>query len=75
MTKISSTGTKSPTNQTWKDPFHVYSLSPHSPQFQPETHTKRHPTQQGCLPRLLVDGDKEIEKVYGEERNILYWAD
>ncbi len=23
-----------PTNQPWKDPFHLYSLSPHSPQFQ-----------------------------------------
>jgi hypothetical protein len=28
------TGTTSPTNQPRKDPFHLYSLSPHSPKFQ-----------------------------------------
>jgi hypothetical protein len=28
------TGKTSPTNQPRKDPFHLYSLSPHSPQFQ-----------------------------------------
>jgi hypothetical protein len=33
-TKISFTGTTSSTNQPRKDPFHLYSLSPHSPQFQ-----------------------------------------
>ncbi len=27
-------GTTSPANQARKDPFHLYSLSPHSPQFQ-----------------------------------------
>jgi hypothetical protein len=32
-------------------------------------------TQNGCLPSLLGDGDKGIELVYGEEKNILYWAD
>jgi hypothetical protein len=37
-----------------------------------ETHTKRHATQHGCLPNLLGDGDKGIEIVYGEEKNILY---
>ncbi len=30
-TKISCTGTMSPTNQPRKDPFHLYSLSPHLP--------------------------------------------
>jgi hypothetical protein len=29
----------------------------------PETHTKRHATQHGCLPSLLGDGNIEIEKV------------
>jgi hypothetical protein len=32
--KISCTSTPSPTNQPSNDPFHLYSLSPHSPQFQ-----------------------------------------
>jgi hypothetical protein len=32
--KVSCTGTTSPTNQPRKDPFHLYALSPHSPQFQ-----------------------------------------
>ncbi len=31
--KISCTGTTSPTNQTKKDPLHLYSISPHFPQF------------------------------------------
>jgi hypothetical protein len=31
--KISCTGTTRPTNQPREDPFHFYSLSPHSPQF------------------------------------------
>jgi hypothetical protein len=26
------------------------------------------------VPSWLGDGDKEIEIVYGEEKNILYWA-
>ncbi len=34
-----------------------------------ETHTKRQATQHGCLPCLLVDGDKEIQIVYGKEKN------
>jgi hypothetical protein len=33
-TKISCTGTTSPTNQSRKNPFHTYSLSPHLHQFQ-----------------------------------------
>jgi hypothetical protein len=32
--KISCTDMISPTNQPRKDPYHVFSLSPHSPQFQ-----------------------------------------
>jgi hypothetical protein len=43
--------------------------------FATETHTKRQTTQHGCLPSLLGDGDKRIEIVYGEENNILNWAD
>ncbi len=42
---------------------------------QPERHTKRHVTQHGSLPSLLGDGDKGIRIVYGEEKNILYWAE
>jgi hypothetical protein len=34
-----------------------------------------HATQQDCLPSFLGDGDKRIEIVYDEEKNILYWAD
>jgi hypothetical protein len=30
----------------------------------------RQVTQHGCLPSLLGDGDKEIQIVYGEEKNI-----
>ncbi len=44
----------------------------------PETHTKRQANQLGCLSTvssLLGDGVKRIELVYGEEKNILYWAD
>jgi hypothetical protein len=41
----------------------------------PKTHSKRKATQHGCLPILLGEGDKGIEIVYGEEKNILYWAD
>jgi hypothetical protein len=32
--KVSCTGMTSPTRQPKKDPFHLYALSPHSPQFQ-----------------------------------------
>jgi hypothetical protein len=35
-----------------------------------ETHTKRHATQHDCLPSLLSDGDKGIEIVCSEEKNI-----
>jgi hypothetical protein len=38
--------------------------------YEPETDTKKQATQHGCLPSLLDDGDKEIEIVYGEEKNI-----
>jgi hypothetical protein len=31
-------------------------------------------TQHGCLPSLLGDVDKRIEIVFGEEKNIFYWA-
>jgi hypothetical protein len=41
-----------------------------------ETYTNRQATPHGCLPSLLGDaGDKGIEIVYGEEENILYWAE
>ncbi len=36
---------------------------------------QRQATQHGYLPGLLGDGDKRIEILYGEEKNILYWAD
>jgi hypothetical protein len=34
------------------------------------TDTKGQATQHGCLPSFLGDGDKEIELVYGDEKNI-----
>ncbi len=40
-----------------------------------DTHTNRQATQHGCLTSLLGDGDKGIVIVYGDEKNILYWAD
>jgi hypothetical protein len=40
-----------------------------------DAHYKRQATQHDCLPSLLDDGDKGIETVYGEEKNVLYWAD
>ncbi len=40
----------------------------------PEAHTKSQATQNVCLPSLLGDGNREIEIVYSEEKNILYWA-
>jgi hypothetical protein len=36
---------------------------------------KKQATQHDCLPCWLGDGDKAIETVYGEEKNILYRAD
>jgi hypothetical protein len=38
----------------------------------PETHTKRQATQHGCLSILLGNGDKGMEIVYDEEKNILF---
>ncbi len=40
-----------------------------------DKHTKRPATQLGCLPSLLGDGDKVVEIMYGEGKNILYRAD
>jgi hypothetical protein len=40
-----------------------------------QRHTLRQATKHGCLPSLLGGGDKGIETVCGEEKNILYWAD
>jgi hypothetical protein len=48
---------------------------PRELRFWPETHIKRQATQHGCLPSLLGDGDKGMEKVSGEEKSILYWTD
>ncbi len=42
---------------------------------RPETHIKRQATRQDCLPSLLGNGDKWIDIVYGEEKNLLYWSD
>ncbi len=38
------------------------------------TDTKRQATQHGCMPSWLGDGDKGVDKVYGEEKSILYMA-
>jgi hypothetical protein len=43
--------------------------------FQLESYIKRQATQEGCLSSLLGDGDKGIEILYSEEKNILYWTD
>ncbi len=40
---------KSPTNQPKKDPFHLYSLSPHLPQFQQSA---------GAIPLSEYDGEQ-----------------
>jgi hypothetical protein len=37
-----------------------------------DTYYKRQATQLDCLPSLLGDGDKGIEIVNGEEKNIMY---
>jgi hypothetical protein len=42
--------------------------------YQRHIGTKRQATQHGCLRSLLGDGYKGIEILYGEEKNILYWA-
>ncbi len=44
-------------------------------QLPSQTHTKRQATQHGCLPSLLGNGDRGIEIVCDEEKNILYRAD
>jgi hypothetical protein len=43
--------------------------------LRPETHIQRQAALHDCLPWLLGDGGQKIEKVYGEEKNILYLAD
>jgi hypothetical protein len=43
----------------------VVTTSPHR-----QRHTKRQATQHGSLPSLLDDGDKGIELVYGEKKEI-----
>jgi hypothetical protein len=54
----------------------IYALGyPRELRFLPETHSKRKGTQHGCMPSLLADGDKGMEKAYGEEKSILYWDD
>ncbi len=48
------------------------------PWERPKTHIQRRDALHDCLPRLLGDeesGRTQIEIVYGEEENILYWAD
>ncbi len=40
----------------------------------PDTHIKRQATRHDCLPRLLGCWDK-WKMVFGEEQNIVYWAD
>jgi hypothetical protein len=40
-----------------------------------ESYTKSQTTQHGCLPSLLGDGDKGIELLCGEGKNILSLAD
>jgi hypothetical protein len=47
----------------------------HKCRLLPEAHNKRQATQNGCLLSLLSVRDKEIEIVYGEKKNIFYWAD
>ncbi len=39
------------------------------------THIQRQAALHDCLPKLLGDEDTNIKIVYGEEKNILYWAD
>ncbi len=53
----------------------AFSQSPSHLNMTAETHSKRQATQHGCLPSVLGDGDKGIEIVYGEGKNILYGAD
>ncbi len=53
--------------------IHFIQYQPHG-RSGPETQTKRQATQHGFLSSLLGDGDKGIEKVYDEEKNILNMA-
>ncbi len=41
----------------------------------PHTHIKRQATQHDRLPSLLGDEGKWSDFMYGEGKNILYWAD
>ncbi len=41
----------------------------------PETLFKRQAMRHDCLSSLLVDVDKQSEKVSSKEKNILYWTD
>jgi hypothetical protein len=45
------------------------------PEYNSETHFKRQATQHDSLATLLGGGDKRYEMVYGEENNILNWAE
>jgi hypothetical protein len=49
-------------------PFTSFSTTPSLSFPTRDTHTKRQATQHGCLPRLLGDGVKRIEIMYGEEK-------
>ncbi len=40
-----------------------------------ETLFKRQAMRHDCLSSLLVDGDKQSEKVFSAEKNSLYWTD
>jgi hypothetical protein len=66
-----TTAKRSDLFNTFPSKFRTHS----SPLEAPETRSKRQATQHGCLPRLLGDGDKGIEIVFGEGKNIWCWAD
>jgi hypothetical protein len=61
-TKIYCTGTTSPKKQPRKDPFHMYSKSPHLPQFQ----------QSASATRLSSLSDKDTLPSYGHSQCTLY---
>jgi hypothetical protein len=61
--KISCTGTTSPTNQPRKDPFHLYSINPHSPQFQ---------QAEGATPLWSLWKQHRQEAGDADQYNILY---
>jgi hypothetical protein len=57
---------------------HTFNTSATLVPIQPsltQTHTKRQADQHDCLSSLLGDEEKGVEIVYGEGKNILYWAD